>query len=233
MAIPDRFIIDQEPDSREVNLLDALSQKFCGLKSLVFDDSGCVPLEPLDGENRPRRYKDALEGVLQTVEYTLETMETNGAYLLSKLSHPPLINLSKLVLSWNGSEDYYNMTSINFGTRMPRLQAVELTVLNFRLHHVHHEQPRGAVTVQTLSLELRTTDFNLALLNSLFPNVSALNLTLNGPWPQRPTKWTYAPITAICRNWPGLEEVKIAGPVTCLSRDYDADLCGISRAECC
>ena len=41
----------------------------------------------------------------------------------------------------------------------------------------------------------------------------------------------HEPVTAVCGNWPGLEEFKITGPVTCLNRNYDTYFCGISAAE--
>ena len=173
-----------------------------------------------------RRYHKALEQMLETCHESLQAIEIASSYPLSQLSHPPLVNVSKLILPLKLPKAWNNIASMDFDRAMPKLQEVKLSI-DFAPYdgHVHY----GSTTVRTLNVVLHTGYFDVNLLQALFPNVTMLNLLMKSDWLNE--GYYEPPLAQLCGNWPDVEEMKITVAPYGIEDNYDAEFCGIHMDE--
>ena len=170
------------------------------------------------------KFDTALERILQSAHQSLEAIEVDGDYRLGRLTHPPLVKLSKLtvVAPFEGWGLWNAIVSIDFETKMPILKEVELYALNISDIYIGRI-PYCSNTVRKLTLHIETLETKLRPLSVLFPSVSVLHCQ----WEGRESL-----IAPVCKYWCHLEEIKLT-QTYCFDANwnYDAEFCGIYEEE--
>ena len=85
-----------------------------------------------------------------------------------------------------------------------------------------------SASLRRLNLELQVQRVNMALLKTIFPNVTFLQLRTNGGYISGVDA---APFSQICKTCPGLQGLRISGEINILLWNYDLDVLGISEDE--
>ena len=202
--------------------------------------------EAVDAELRQNFYLQ-LERILRNHHQSLEIIELIGCFPLSRLSHPPLSNLTKLSISkWFEGTHLGRLweviVSIDFERTMPKLWEVEINITGagngdqgfYNVWPIANSSQGLYVStsVRKLTLDLQIRQINLRPFQALFPTLSALHLHLTGcSSGHLDSTWDFAPVEEIWECWPQLEELKFFGTKNLLNRNYDNDFCGICEEE--
>ena len=172
-----------------------------------------------------------LEKFLQVFHQSLRTISIVGPYQgFGRLSHPPLVNLSRFRMDRSGElEDrsllYKNISTIVFANKMPRLGAVEFVAPMIRRDPDSNWAPtkNSCTTVRNLELTYSSPgDPLLHFFRNIFPNVSSLKIICGTGIP---------PLRKICALFRRLEELDISAERSTLRDSFDSDFCGMHPEE--
>ena len=145
----------------------------------------------------------------------------------------PLKNLSKFYLS-NTIKNIFTETSHDkfwdflesIGKMMPNLEEFELDLDLSGKQWSRNPWRRDdffSSSARKLKLSLKDGTFSLVGIKAVFPHAKSLELFLSG--------FEHLPCREIWELWPRLEELKILGSQMTLSKNLDAEFCGIHEVE--
>ena len=210
--------------------------------------------EPAD-DNLCRQFHAALEQMLKTCHRNVRRISIKGAYpLASSISLPQLDCLTIFKISkaregnlaqlWNAIE------TIDYNRVMPNLKEMKIVVET--VHGRWSDATRTFVpdqdgsqiwpttgrddhipcspskSVRKLELHLELRKVNLFPLKAVFPSITSLELNVheNGKLGAE-----IAPFSDIWTCWPDLHKLSIYGSTVSITRNFDADFCGITEQE--
>ena len=176
--------------------------------------------------------------LLQLIKLCQDSLEEfdlqfDGLHVLPLLSTNPLKNLTNFSVSAREEDSsdqlWYVLASIDSAKMMPKLKEMELGLSYTGRIREWPPDNRGRFRqceytgVRKLTLNLLRVTVNMQEIKAVFPHIASLELILH--------ESEDLPCQEFWELWPDLQELEVRGIECTLSRNFDAEFCGVHKEE--